>query len=95
MPLRPLHLIKTVTHKTLSDIIDRVRNETADCKEKEGIIIEGPKGTGKSSALYYMMHILREEIVLLISPDHHDLMKTYLSGVTGQVQLNGKFAVVF
>ena len=71
-------LVETQTHKELAGIIDCVMKGTAGSKESKGILIRGPKGTGKSSSLFYLKHILGNEIVLMISFKDQVAMKAYL-----------------
>ena len=64
-------IVKTVMHTTLSKIVDNVisgvggvgstafLNNVISGVFDNGIIIEGPRGTGKSLALLYLMQILR------------------------------------
>ena len=76
--LNSYRLVKTEMHKELTGVIARVQNGSAGLKESKGILIRGPKGTGKSSSLFYLKHILGNEIVLLISFKDLVAMKAYL-----------------
>ena len=65
-----MSLIKTTTIEKLSRIVDKVISNPK-VKRKKGIVINGPKGTGKSCALYYLMHYLKskKQRALLLGPE--------------------------
>ena len=87
-----LWMIKTEMFEKLSDVINRVRNGTANAREKNGLIIYGPKGTGKSWALFYLKHILKDEIVLFLSP--HQEKKYLEESIRKFMPSDGKFVVL-
>lgn len=86
-------LVKTKIITALSDTVANVvSNPAADIKsrDKQGIIIEGPKGTGKSCILYYLMNYLKskQQRVLLVGPvsssDEKVVMKYYKEYINEQ-----------
>jgi Cdc6-like AAA superfamily ATPase len=66
-------LIKTAMINKLSSIVSNVTSSPEDrnSRDKSGIIIEGPKGTGKSCTLYYLMRFLKSkhQRALLVGPE--------------------------
>ena len=80
-------------HDKLKNIIHKVHNGDAEKKEKWGIIIRGPRGTGKSSALYYLKALLRNETVFMIGSRNIELMEEYLKEAIQQMPCFGKFVV--
>lgn len=64
------------------------------------VILKGPKGTGKSCALFYLMKILKmkNKRALLVSPERNDDTNVigYLNSfIQEQYSAEGKFAVLF
>ena len=78
-------LVETEMHKEMLNVIARVRSGKSGFKESRGMMIRGPKGTGKSSSLFYLKHVLSNEIVFLISSKHLDSMKVYLETAIQEV----------
>ena len=56
-----MEILETDILKKLWDIVQSVINENEEERQKYGLIIKGPAGAGKTTALIYLMHKLNLE----------------------------------